>query len=148
MDLGTKAELKFDSRAHEHDIDSARFVTQNMQVDRICLHGPTDTKTTVQIKATATLDTRNRYAVRVRRAKNKKYRKEAFDILAAYVEPLDVWYLIPREALGNKSTVALYPHRDDIEGVYEKYRERWQVFDERAKSKYSKKSRPRTRSAG
>ena len=33
------------------------------------------------------------------------YGRKAFDILAVYIHPLDLWYLIPRRALGNKLTL-------------------------------------------
>ena len=49
------------------------------------------------------------------------------DVLAAYVEPLDVWYLIPCLAIVNMA-VWLFPHNPKSKARYEKYKDNWDCF--------------------
>jgi hypothetical protein len=50
------------------------------------------------------------------------------DVVAVYVAPFEAWYLIPCEEVVSK-TVRLYPHIEDSNGQYEKYRDNWEVFN-------------------
>ena len=49
------------------------------------------------------------------------------DVLAAYVEPEDVWYLIPLRKIDGGVSVYLNPH-SKVNGKYEVWREAWNVF--------------------
>tara|TARA_R110002096_G_scaffold225421_1_gene414642 strand:- start:256 stop:690 length:435 start_codon:yes stop_codon:yes gene_type:complete len=49
------------------------------------------------------------------------------DVLAAYVEPEDVWYLIPVVKLTGNVSVYLNPH-SKVNGRYEVWKEAWNVF--------------------
>jgi len=49
------------------------------------------------------------------------------DVLAAYVEPEDVWYVIPIRKLGGGVSVYLNPH-SKVNGRYEVWKEAWNVF--------------------
>ena len=49
------------------------------------------------------------------------------DVLAAYVEPEDVWYLIPLRKLDGNVSVYLNPH-SKVNGRYEVWKEAWNVF--------------------
>ena len=49
------------------------------------------------------------------------------DVLAAYVEPEDVWYLIPVVKLTGNVSVYLNPH-SKVNGKYEVWQEAWNVF--------------------
>tara|TARA_R110002051_G_scaffold98245_2_gene168411 strand:+ start:130 stop:552 length:423 start_codon:yes stop_codon:yes gene_type:complete len=51
----------------------------------------------------------------------------AVDVLAAYVEPEDVWYLIPIGKIDGGVSVYLNPH-SKVNGRYEVWREAWNVF--------------------
>jgi hypothetical protein len=52
---------------------------------------------------------------------------EEVDVLAAYVEPEDVWYLIPVVKLTGNVSVYLNPH-SKVNGRYEVWKEAWNVF--------------------
>ena len=52
---------------------------------------------------------------------------EEVDVLAAYVEPEDVWYLIPLRKIDGGISVYLNPH-SKVNGKYEVWREAWNVF--------------------
>ena len=57
---------------------------------------------------------------------HKIYKPGAFDFLAAYVVPVDVWYILPmREIEGMRSVSLCTPT-----GRYEKYREAWELLRE------------------
>ena len=49
------------------------------------------------------------------------------DVLAAYIEPEDVWYLIPLRKLDGNVSVYLNPH-SKVNGRYEVWKEAWNVF--------------------
>ena len=49
------------------------------------------------------------------------------DVLAAYVEPEDVWYLIPVVKLTGNVSVYLNPN-SKVNGRYEVWKEAWNVF--------------------
>ena len=52
---------------------------------------------------------------------------EEVDVLAAYVEPEDTWYLIPVKKLTGNVSVYLNPNTK-LNGRYEVWKEAWNVF--------------------
>ena len=50
------------------------------------------------------------------------------DVLAAYIEDLELWYLIPCMSVDNALTIGLYPNTPDSRGKHEKFRENWGLF--------------------
>jgi hypothetical protein len=57
---------------------------------------------------------------------NQPYRANQIDFIAAYVIPLDVWYILPTAALQGKAMVCLSPHRKTSK--YGRYREAWHLL--------------------
>jgi hypothetical protein len=53
---------------------------------------------------------------------------EMADVVACYVAPWDYWYLIPIDELVGRA-IWLYPHQKDSRGQYEKYRNKWDIFN-------------------
>ena len=51
------------------------------------------------------------------------------DIIAAYVAPVDTWYLVPCPVTESIRSLWLYPLSPDSSAKYEKYKEEWGVFD-------------------
>lgn len=49
------------------------------------------------------------------------------DLLVAYVEPSNAWYVIPCMQLARK-TIWLYPDNPKSVAQYEKYKEKWNLF--------------------
>jgi len=66
----------------------------------------------VQVKGTGRLHRRG-YEVQpvhtTRRGGKKRYTKKDIDVIAAHVQPVDAWYLIPIEKLGRAKSLRLYP---------------------------------------
>ena len=61
--------------------------------------------------------------------KNKVvYTADDIDVLAAHVVPLDVWYVVPVEALAAGTSLRLYPDDGCKTARFEKYREGWDLF--------------------
>jgi hypothetical protein len=56
------------------------------------------------------------------------YTNEDIDILAAHISPLDLWYLIPVQALGKRTSVTLRLDGSCKSVSLEQYREAWHVF--------------------
>ena len=50
------------------------------------------------------------------------------DFLAAYVENLDIFYIVPCDKI-SATNVWLYPDAKNSKGRFEKYKEDWSVFD-------------------
>ena len=61
--------------------------------------------------------------------KNKVvYTAEDIDVLAAHIVPLDVWYVVPVQALAQGRSLRLYPDGGCERARFEKYREAWNFF--------------------
>ena len=61
--------------------------------------------------------------------KNKVvYTAEDIDVLAAHIVPLDVWYVVPVQALAQGRSLRLYPDGGCERARFEKYREGWDFF--------------------
>ncbi|PYQ41836.1 MAG: hypothetical protein DMG99_10265 [Acidobacteria bacterium] len=78
----------------------------------------------------------------------KRYTKREIDVIAAHVQPVDTWYLIPIEAVGKAKSMRLYPEGagcevppvGDVEGKFlrksrrrrkpdwERWRNAWEVL--------------------
>jgi PD-(D/E)XK nuclease superfamily protein len=82
----------------------------------------------VQVKST-TVKNGGGYVCSVRQ-NNAKYARGAFDFLAAYVIPEDVWYIIPVKKLGRRANVTLCSNSG--EANFEEYREAWGLLREAA----------------
>lgn len=101
----------------------------------------------VQVKGTGRLYRRG-YEVQpvhaTRRGGKKRYTKRDIDVIAAHVQPVDAWYLIPIEKVGKAKSLRLYPGIESRMGrvsatrgrrrlrarEWERWRERWEVLGE------------------
>lgn len=54
------------------------------------------------------------------------YPPNAYDFMAAYVIPLDTWFLIPEEMLRGKKGIQVQHKKG--RSKYEKYREAWELL--------------------
>jgi hypothetical protein len=82
----------------------------------------------VQVKST-TVKNGGGYVCSVRQ-NNAKYARGAFDFVAAYVIPEDVWYIIPAKKLAGRGYVTLCSKSG--EANFEEYREAWHLLREAA----------------
>ena len=50
------------------------------------------------------------------------------DILAAYIESIPTWYIIPCLEINSCIRISLYAHNPNSKAKHEKYREAWDIF--------------------
>lgn len=50
------------------------------------------------------------------------------DVLAVYIAPMDLWYIVPCLALDGKVGLWFYPGKTDSTGKHEKFRNNWDFF--------------------
>ena len=78
----------------------------------------------VQVKSTRYLRECNRFRV-TPGAGGVLYTNQDIDFIAAYIVPLDLWYVIPVNACTNRTSLRFYPRTNNSRGRLEKYREAW-----------------------
>lgn len=127
---GELVELKFYVKAYEQDFIVSKPFGDNAKYDFIVDSGHRINR--VQVKSVGSKDMSSRadrYRVAATHGKNSKnvYTEKQIDYLAAYVIPLDVWYIIPVSELISGS-LSLFPHRETSKGYYEKFKEAWDLF--------------------
>ena len=66
----------------------------------------------------------------IRCMENEKvvYTEAEIDVLAAHIVPLDVWYVVPVQAIAAGTSLRLYPDGGCERARFEKYREAWDFF--------------------
>jgi hypothetical protein len=89
----------------------------------------------VQVKGTGRLYRRG-YEVQpvhaTRGGEKKRYTAKEIDVVAAHVQPVDVWYLLPIKKVGRAKSLRLYPGIESRKPMWEEYREAWEVLGYRA----------------
>jgi len=123
---GEWAESVFIARAKEQGLAVSKPQGDSTSFD--CVVGRPGKFAAVQVKSTiATLESGKGYICSTC-SSHKIYRAGAFDFLAAYVIPEDVWYIIPETKIRGMRSISLYPRSDDAK--YEQYREAWDLLRE------------------
>ena len=93
---------------------------------------PAGTMYKVQIKGTHTTvnDTCKRYKIQPVQGRDTKRPIDCtkVDILVAYVEPHDAYYMIPCMEIERVKSIWLYSHNPDSKAKFEQYRDRWDLF--------------------
>ena len=88
----------------------------------------------VQVKGTGRLYRRG-YEVQpvhaTRRRGKRRYTAKEIDLVAAHVQPVDVWYLLPIAAVGRAKSLRFYPDIKSRRPMWEEYREAWEVLGRR-----------------
>jgi PD-(D/E)XK endonuclease len=87
----------------------------------------------VQVKSTSYAEAdRNGYAVNAwhngKGHKVKTYQVEEIDFFAAYIVPVDTWYIVPVNQLGSLRSLRLYPSGSRGGGCFEAFREAWHLM--------------------
>ena len=90
----------------------------------------------VQIKGTKdkVIDKANkglgRYMITTSTGRSKKESLDCtkVDILAAYIEAIPTWYIIPCLEINQAVRISLYAHNPSSKAKHEKYREAWDLF--------------------
>lgn len=85
----------------------------------------------VQVKGTGRLHRRG-YEVQpvhsMRGGRKKRYTAREIDVVAAHVQPVDVWYLLPIKKVGRAKSLRFYPDIKSRRPMWEEYREAWEVL--------------------
>jgi hypothetical protein len=112
--------------------------------DFIVSWGPGGRLLRVQVKATGRLHHRC-YEIQpiytTRLDGKKAYTPEEIDVLAAHVQPRDVWYLLPIGALAGAKSLTFYPDTESRNPQWEEYREAWDWLKRPGESAGRKKRR-------
>lgn len=58
----------------------------------------------------------------------RPYTKDEVDMFVVYLEPFDVWYVIPQDVVDGKSEVTLFP--ESTKSMYDVYKDAWYLFNE------------------
>jgi hypothetical protein len=82
----------------------------------------------VQVKSAAAYN--GSYTIKTTGANGRVYTLDDIDFVVGYVVPEDIWYIIPVEALGKRTTIKFRPHsRRLVKPMFERYREAWCLLD-------------------
>lgn len=127
-------EYKFFSKILEKGYDLFIPAGDNLPIDCIVQNGAGNLYK-VQIKGTASENReggrtgKKRYKVLAATGQSSKTSIDCtkVDILAAYVEPVNTWYIIPCLEIGAKS-VWFYPHIENSRSMTERFKEEWDLF--------------------
>jgi PD-(D/E)XK endonuclease len=123
---GEWGESVFMVRAVEHGLPVSRPWGDSNSFDFVV--GKPGRFVSVQVKST-TVKNGGGYVCSVRQ-NNAKYARGAFDFLAAYVIPEDVWYIVPAKKLAGRGYVTLCSNSGGAN--FEEYREAWHLLREAA----------------
>ena len=86
----------------------------------------------VQVKGTGRLYRRG-YEVQAvsttRDGRKKRYTAREIDVLAAYVQPVEAWYLVPIAAVGRRKSLRLYPGIASKSAEWERWLEAWEELE-------------------
>ena len=125
--LGELAEIAFSYKAATLGFGLSKPLGDNEPFDFILNSGQRLWK--VQVKSTYHLGKSDEYSLRAVRAalggRSRTYTSNDIDVLAGWIMPLDVWYIIPVQAFAPRKTIAVYPHRENHTGQFEPFREAW-----------------------
>ena len=119
---GEWAEMCFMTRAAEHGLCVTRPWGEMSRYDFAVEYKGRFAR--VQVKSTMFLD-RGGYTLTVRGWKGK-YTGDPFDFVAAYLIPLDIWYILPVESFKMQGNVGLYPNLK--RSKYGQYKEAWDLL--------------------
>jgi PD-(D/E)XK nuclease superfamily protein len=83
----------------------------------------------VQVKSAYSGNKYGAYYIHVHGAKHTRvYTPSEVDLLAAYIAPMDTWYILPIEIFENRGSCQLLPNSLQGGSRYEKYREAWSLM--------------------
>jgi len=119
---GEWAELCFMARAAERGLGLSKPWGETASYDFAVEHEGKFVR--VQVKSTMFKD-RGGYSCSVRGSRGP-YRGNAFDFLAVYLIPEDIWYIVPAEKVRGQGSIALYPKLQGSK--YERYKEAWELL--------------------
>jgi len=135
-DIGEFAEAKFVVKAIEEGLIVSEPTGDSAPYDRIVDNG--NSLYRIQVKSTSKMQVRSngsrKYKILAARTATTKtaYTRKMVDFFACYVEPEDLWYVVPLASVGGAITINLYPHVQHSTGKYEEYKEAWHLLKEKS----------------
>jgi hypothetical protein len=129
--LGELAELKFYTIAYENNFIISKPFGDNARYDFIVdCNGKLSR---VQVKSTSYIDRanrENRYSLVVGYGNKCKisYTENDIDIVAIFVFPENIWYIIQINKLDGKKKINLRPFDKNSKGKYEIFKMAWELF--------------------
>jgi hypothetical protein len=118
---GEQAEAVFLNKATSLGLSVARLWGDSERYDLLVDSGRRVWR--VQVKSTRYVGER-RFSITARGC-TAAYTEDEIDFLAAYIVPLDIWYVLPVKAFAPSKCLRFYPEGENSRGQYERYREAW-----------------------
>ena len=122
---GEWVELKFLAEAAQRNLPTSKPYGDSENFDVVV--GRPGRFVGVQVKSTV-FRRSNGYLCKASTTNYQAYAAGAFDFLAAYIVPENVWYIIPANLIHGKGSIMLYPNQPTAR--YEQYREAWNLLQE------------------
>ena len=119
---GEWAELRFMERAAEQGLCVSKPWGDSSQYDFVVETAGKLFR--VQVKSTWSTN-KEAYVINIRSGRGP-YPPGAFDFMAAYLIPLDAWYIMPEEKVQCKLVILLYP--ESTRSKYKPYRDAWKLL--------------------
>jgi len=83
----------------------------------------------VQVKSTANRQPNGGYVCGVHPSPGSElYKRGDFDFLAAYIVPLDVWFIIPAKAIVRRKKTSITLYADGLINDWSRYKEAWDLL--------------------
>ena len=83
----------------------------------------------VQVKSTANGQHNGGYVCGVHPSPGSElYKRGDFDFLAAYIVPLDVWFIIPAKAIVRRKKTSITLYADSLINDWSRYKEAWDLL--------------------
>lgn len=130
---GEWAELRFMAKAMEHGYKITKPLGGSTSYDVVVDLG--GRFTSVQVKSTTYMrrrgvyETGRSFSLGLRAINRQPYSNSAFQYLAAYIIPREVWYIIPFPLVCGRQSILLCPDGAPDIG-FEPYREAWHLLQE------------------
>lgn len=133
---GTVYEYKFFAKMLEYGYNVYTPLGDHLPCDCI-VENSAGRKYSVQIKGTASANREGGRNVNSKRFKviagTGQHSKShidctKIDILVAYVQPVDSWYIIPCVELDGVKSVWFYPFQENSKARSERFKEKWDLF--------------------
>ena len=123
---GEWAEVRFLDQAFRRGLHVSKPYGDNTAYDFIV--DSRSRLTRIQVKSVSRLDGDSfRITVSHGGGRKRGYHSHDVDLIAAYVIPCDVWYLIPVRTIAGLKSIRLCPHRFSRRR-HEKYRNAWSLL--------------------
>ena len=121
---GELAELRFMTRAAELGLRVIKPWGDSSRYDFVVEQGGRFLR--VQVKSTSVRQDKS-YCCHLNTGKQKPYTKDEIDFIAAYIIPKDIWYIMPIEVAGKRTSgIILSPHLKTSK--HARYKEAWHLL--------------------